>query len=58
MNLTTDAWESQKDIKERTGLPLDDVNRQLRIELADRTAECRLGGDDYLLIPLFRRKSA
>lgn len=57
MSICTNAWESQADIKARTGLKLDDINREIRREMANKTCECRLEGDDTLMIPYFRIRS-
>lgn len=54
--ITTDTWECIADIKRRTGIRAELINPIIKQQMAEKTCECRLDGDETLLIPYFRTR--
>ena len=57
MSICTNNWECVADIKRRTGIRAEHIHPVIRDELARRVIECKLDGDETLMIPYFRLKS-
>lgn len=57
LRICTNAWECVADIKRRTGIRAEHIHPVIRDELARKVIECKLEGDDTLMIPYFRIRS-